>query len=102
MGECYYFFLINLIWKLYHSGPTSLSIMVVSSECYLQKIEEKSIALSFALNVSPKTFKLYADDRHARFENKQKFLPFLEILDKQDSSIQYTNEFESNQKQLNF
>ena len=48
--------------------------MVVLSECYLQRLEEKSIALSFALNISPKTFKRYVDDIHARFENKQKSL----------------------------
>ena len=76
--------------------------MVVLSECYLQRLEEKSIALSFALNISPKTFKHYVGDSHARFENKQKSLQFLEILNKQDSSIQYTIEFENNQKQLNF
>ena len=66
--------------------------MVVLSECYLQRLEEKSIALSFTLNISPKTFKRYIDDSHARFENKQKSLQFLEILNKQDSSIQYTTD----------
>ena len=61
-----------------------------------------SKTLSFALGISPKTFKHYVDDSHARFENKQKSLQFLEILNKQDPSIQYTIEFENNQKQLNF
>ena len=59
--------------------------MVVLSECYLQRLEEKSIALSFALNISPKKFKRYVDDSHARFENKQKSLQFRKILNKQDS-----------------
>ena len=36
------------------------------------------------------------------FKIKKKSLQFLEILNKQDSSIQYTVEFENNQKQLNF
>ena len=77
--------------------------MVVLSECYLQeKFEERSIALSFALNILSKTFKHYVDDSHAKFEKKYKFLQFLENLNKQDSSIHYTNEFENNQKQLNF
>ena len=76
--------------------------MIALSEFYLQRLEEKSIALSFDFNISPKTFKCYVDDGHARFENKQKSLQFLEILNKQDSSIQYTIEFENNQKQLNF
>ena len=61
-----------------------------------------SKTLSFALNISPKTFKRYVDDGHARSENKQKSLQFLEILNKQDPSIQYIMEFETNQKQLNF
>ena len=66
------------------------------------RLEEKSIALSFALNLSPKTFKRYVDNSHTRFENKQKSLQLLEIFNKQDSSIQYTIEFENNRKQLNF
>ena len=48
--------------------PLSFSIMVALSEW----LEEKSIAFSFALNISPKTFKRYVDDSHTRFENKQK------------------------------
>ena len=66
VSECYFLY-NNLIWKLYKLGPIGLSIMVVLSECYLQRLEEKSIALSFALNISPKTFKRNADDSHARF-----------------------------------
>ena len=65
VSECYFLY-NNLIWKLYNSGPIGLSIMVVLSECYLQRLEEKSIALSFVLNISPKTFKRYVDDSHAR------------------------------------
>ena len=72
------------------------------SQSVTQRLEEKSIALSFVLNISPKTFKRYVDDSHSRFENKQKSLQFLEMLSKQDLSIQYTIEFENNQKQLNF
>ena len=48
----------------------------------------------------PKTFKCYVDDSHARFENKQKPLQVVEILNKPDSPIQYTIEFEN--EQLNF
>ena len=74
--------------------------MVVLSKCYLQRLEEKFIVLSFALNISPKTFKSYADDSHCRFENKQKSLQFLEILNKQGSPIQYTIEFQNNKKPI--
>ena len=81
VSECYFLY-NNLIWKLYNSGPVGLYIMVVLSECYLQRLKEKSIALSFALNISPKTCKCYVDDSHARFENKQQSLQFLEIFNK--------------------
>ena len=73
VSECYFLY-NNLMLKLYNSGPIGLSIMVVLSECYLQRLEEKSAALSFAVNVSPKRFKCYVDGSHARFENKQKSL----------------------------
>ena len=49
-----------------------------------------------------KTFKSYVDDSDARFENKQKSLQFLQILNKLDSSIYYTIEFKNDQKQFNF
>ena len=38
------------------------------------------------LNITPKTFKCYADDSHTRFD-KQQPRQFLEILNKQDTSI---------------
>ena len=70
---------------------------------YLKTLEEKPIALAFALNVSPKTFKRYVDNHSCtRFENKQKFPKFLQILNKQGLFIKYTAEFENDQKQLNF
>ena len=77
-----YFLYNNLIWKLYNSGPIGFSIMVVLSECYHQILEEKSIALSFVLSISPKTFKRYVDDSHTRFKIKQNPLQFLKILNK--------------------
>ena len=76
VSECYFLF-NNVIWKLYNSGAIGLSIIL--SECYLQGFEEKAIASSFALNIAPKTFKCFVDDSHAKFENKQKPLQFLEI-----------------------
>ena len=92
----------NLIWKLYNSGPIGLAIMDVLSECCLKRPWGKSLALSFALHISPKTIERYVDDSQDRFENKQKSLQFLEILNKQDSCIQCTIEFENNQERLNF
>ena len=96
-SECYFSY-NNLILKLYNSGPIGLSIMVVLSECYYQRFAEKSISLSFDLNVSHKTLKCYVDYSHARFENKQRSFQVVEILNKKDAFIQYPLD----QKQLNF
>ena len=42
------------------------------------------------------------DDSHARFNNREQSLLFLDILNSQDPSIQYTIEFENENKLLNF
>ena len=51
--------------------------MVVPSEYYFQRCDEKYITLFFVLDVSPKTYKNYVDDSCAKLENKQKPLQFL-------------------------
>ena len=76
--------------------------MVVLSECYLQRTEHISIIQALNLNLAPKTFKRFVDDSHARFNNREQSLQFLDILNSQDPSIQYTIEFENENKQLNF
>ena len=76
--------------------------MVVLSECYLQRIEHISITQALTLNLAPKTFKIFADDSHARFNNREQSLQFLDILNSQDSSTQYTIELENENKQLSF
>ena len=101
LSECYFLY-NNLIWTLENSGPIGLSIMVVLSECYLQRIEHISITQALNLNLAPKTFKRFVDDSHARFNNREQSLQFLDILNSQDPSIQYTIEFENENKQLNF
>ena len=101
VSECYFLY-DNKMWNLENSGPIGLSIMVVLSECYLQKLEDKSISSALVLNIAPKTFKRYVDDSHARFQNKEKSIQFLDILNKQDPAIQYTVEFENDNKELNF
>ena len=53
--------------------------MVVLAECYLQRLEEKSIALLFALNTSPKTFKRCVDDSHAQFDNTVYSKPYKHV-----------------------
>ena len=101
LSECYFLY-NNVIWTLENSGPIGLSIMVVLSECYLQRIEHISITQALNLNLAPKTFKRFVDDSHARFNNREQSLQFLDILNSQDPSIQYTIEFENENKQLNF
>ena len=76
--------------------------MVVLPECYLQRIEHISITQALTLNLAPKSFKRFVDDSHARFNNREQSLQFLDILNSQNPSIQYTTEFENENKQLSF
>ena len=101
LSECYFLY-NNAIWTLEKSGPTDLSVMVVLSECYHQRIEHISITQALTLNLAPKTFRRFVDDSHARFNNREQSLQFLDILKSQDPSIQCTIEFENENKQLSF
>ena len=76
--------------------------MVVLSECYLQRIEHTSITQALNLNLAPKTFKRFLDDSHARFNNREQSSQFLDVLDSQDPSIQYTTELENENKPFSF
>ena len=76
--------------------------MVVLSECYLQKIEFKTITEALNYKIDPKTFRRFVDDSHARFQNRSHANKFLEILNKQDPAIKYTVEFEDQKHPLNF
>ena len=76
--------------------------MVVLSESYLQHLEHKAIAEALNIQIQPKTFKRYVDDSHARFASKHHANIFQEILNKQDPAIQYTIEYENENKSLNF
>ena len=53
LSECYFLY-NNVIWTLENSGPIGLSIMVVLSECYLQRIEHISITQPLTFNLAPK------------------------------------------------
>ena len=76
--------------------------MAVLSECYLQRIENISVTEALTLNSAPKPFKRFADDSHARFNTREQSLQFLDILNIQDPLIQYTIEFENENKHLSF
>ena len=97
-----YFLYNNVIRTLENSGPIGLSIMVVLSECYHQRIERISIIQALNLILAPKPFKRFVDDSHGIFNNREQSLQFLDMLNSQDPSIQYTIEFENENKQLNF
>ena len=101
VSECYFIW-DNFIWKLLNSGPIGLSIMVILSESYLQHIEHQSLETALIHQICPKSFKRYVDDSHARFQNKNNSEKFLNILNNQDPLIQYTIEYENNEKELNF
>ena len=85
-----------------NSGPIGLSLMVVPSECYLQKIEFKAITEALNYKIAIKTFRRFVDDSHARFQNRSHANKFLEILNRQDPAIKYTVEFEDHKHSLNF
>ena len=92
LSNCYFLYENNL--RLFqNSGPIGLSLMVVLSECYLQKIEFKAITEALNYKIAPNTFKRFADDSHVRFQNRSHANKFLEILNKQDPAIKYTVEF---------
>ena len=74
--------------------------MVVLFETYLQHREHKAMALT--MQIQRKTFKRYVDDSHARFTSKHHVNTFQELLKKQDLAIQYTIEYENENKSLIF
>ena len=60
------------------------------------------MAKALTMHKQPKTFKRYVDDSHAHFTSKHHANIFQEILNKQDPAIQYTIEYENENKSLNF
>ena len=97
-----YFLYENKIRLLENAGPIGLSLMVVLSESYLQHLEHKAMVEALTMQIQPKTFKRYVDDSHARFTSKHHANIFQEILNKQDPAIQYTIEYENENKSLSF
>ncbi|XP_065640445.1 uncharacterized protein LOC136073034 [Hydra vulgaris] len=76
--------------------------MVVVAEAFLQHLETKTLRVAEINLFSPKSFKRYVDDSHARFDSLEKHDKFLELLNQQDPAIQYTSEIENERKELNF
>ena len=65
-------------------------------------MEHKAMAEALTIQIQPKTFKRYVDDCNARFTTKHHANVFQDILNKQDPVIQYTKEYENENKCLNF
>ena len=76
--------------------------MVVISEAFLQRLEDKAIQEALATNLAPLTYKRYVDDRHAIFETVHQSHSFLNILNEQNRAIQYTMEKEDQSQKPNF
>ena len=101
LNKCYF------LWNgeiriLKNSGPIGLSFMVVLSKSYVQNLEHKAIAEVLTLNLAPKTYRRYVDDTHARFTSKEQYREFQNILNKQGKHIQFTKEYENEEKCLKF
>ena len=90
----YYFLYENNLRLFQNGGPIGLSLMVVLSECYLQKIEYKSKMEALKFKIASNRFRCFVDDSHARFQEMYHADKFLEILNKQDQAMKYRVEFE--------
>ena len=99
-----YFLWNGQIRQLIDSGPIGLSLMVVMAEGFLQSIETQAfnIARIPTNSACPITHKRYVDDSHDRFATKRKSEKFLNILNSIEEKIQFTAEYEDENKTLNF
>ena len=92
----------NRVHILQNSDPIGLGLMVVISEAFLQRLEDRAMQEAQATNLAPLTCKRYADDNHAKFETVHQSHSFLNISNKQNKVIQYTMKKEDQSRKLNF
>ena len=97
-----YFIFDNRVRILENSGLTGLALMVVISEAFLLRLEDRALQEALATNLTPLTYKRYVDDSHTRFETVHQSHNFLNILNKQNKAIKYTMEKENQSRKLNF
>ena len=99
-----YFMWNKEIRMLQDSGPIGLSLMVTILEGFMQSIEKKALIIARLPHnsSSPITHKRYVDDTHDRFFSRRKSEQFLNILNSIESKIQFTAEYEDDDKSLNF
>ena len=101
VNECYSLW-DNVIWNLLNSWKICLSIMVVLSESYLKNLERGAIELALTLGIAPKAFRWCFDDSHVQFGSRNNATEFLNVFNNQDPQIQYTIDYENDNKELNF
>ena len=103
LSKCYFLW-NDEIHKLQDSGPIGLSLMVVIAEGFLQVLEAKALAdaLYHQPPINVLSFYRYVDDSHARFEEKDSAKDFRDILNNQHKKIQYTIDYENENKVLEF
>ena len=82
-----YFIFDNRLLILENSGPICLALMVVISEAFLQRLEDKAIPEAMTTKLIPLTYKGYVNDSHARFETIKQSHSFLHILYEQNKGI---------------
>ena len=87
---------------LENSGQIGLAVMDVIPEAFLQSFEDRALQEALATSLAPLTYKRYVDNSHARFETVHQSHIFLNILNKQNKSVQYTMEKEDESHKLNF
>ena len=84
------------------SGPIGLALMVVISDAFLQRLEDRAMQEALSTNLAPFMYKRYVDDNHARFETAHQSYSFLNILNKQNNAIQYTMKKQDQSRILKF
>ena len=74
--------------------------MDVLLQSYFQNLEKRDIELALAFDVAPKTFHWYVDNSHTWFGSRDNATEILNALNSQDPQIQYTIEYENDEKEL--
>ena len=64
---------------LENSGPIGLALIVVISEAFLQRLEDRAVQEALETNLARLTYKRYVDDSHAKFETLRQSHSFLNI-----------------------
>ena len=76
--------------------------MAILSKNYLQNLEKHAIELALTFGIASKTFWAYLDDFHAEFGDRNTAGEFFNCLNSQDLQMQYTIEYENDNRKLNF